>query len=56
MDGNPVDYMASAASRTNAILSAPLIGSVDTVHLFLTIGVFLVGIIVWSRILAHIKG
>lgn len=51
-----INYMASAASDANDVLAAPLIGNVDTVHLFLTIGVVLVAILIWSRVLAHIKG
>ena len=50
------NYMASAASDTNSVLAAPLIGKVDTVHLFLTVGVVMLAVIVWTRILAHIKG
>lgn len=50
------DYIGSAAKDTNNVLAMPLIGSVDTVHLFLTLGVVLLSTLVWSRILAHIKG
>ncbi len=48
--------IGSAASDTNDVLKAPLVGSVDTVHLFLTVGVVMIAVIVWTRILAHIKG
>lgn len=50
------DYAGGAIDRVNRVLARPLIGNVDTVHLFLTIGVVMVAIIVWSRVLAHIKG
>ncbi len=50
------NYMGRAASATNNVLAAPLVGSVDTVHLFLTIGVVLIAGLIWSRILAHIHG
>lgn len=58
MDSDPSmpDMIGSAASGTHRVLTAPLIGNVDTVHLFLTLGVVLVSVIVWTRILAHIKG
>lgn len=50
------NYMAAAAGDTNRVLATPLVGNVDTVHLFLTVGVLMVAVIVWTRILAHIKG
>jgi hypothetical protein len=50
------NYVASAASDTNKVLAMPLLGNVDTVHLFLTLGVVLLSVLIWSRILAHIKG
>ena len=48
--------LGSVASDTHDVITAPLIGKVDTVHLFLVIGVILLSVIVWTRILAHIKG
>lgn len=51
MDGN--SYVGAAINQTNAVLSAPLIGKVDAVHLFLVTGVAIVSVLVWTRILAH---
>lgn len=50
------DYIGKAASETNAILAAPIVGNVDTVHLFLVTGVLLISAIAWGRILAHMRG
>lgn len=46
-------YIATAIDRTNSVLSAPLVGNVDTVHLFLVTGVVLVGALIWGKILSH---
>lgn len=48
--------IVSAAKGTNNIIKAPLLGSVSSVDLFLGVGVILIAVIVWTRILAHIKG
>lgn len=48
------DYIGSAIARTNNVLAAPIIGSVDTVHLFLTVGIVLVSALVWARVTAHL--
>lgn len=53
--GSVPDYIGRATEQTNRVLSMPLIGSVDTVHVFLTLGVVLLSVVIWSRILAHIK-
>lgn len=50
------DYMGQAASTTNRVLAMPIAGNVDTVHLFLAVGVVLIATLIWTRILAHIQG
>lgn len=50
---NGSGYISTALDRTNAVLSAPLVGSVDTVHLFLVTGVVIIGALIWGRILSH---
>ncbi len=45
-----------ACGAIHRVLARPLVGNVDTIHLFLTLGVVLVSILIWSRVLAHIKG
>jgi hypothetical protein len=50
------DYIGGAVKKTDAILAAPLVGSLDSVHLFLMLGVVLLSVLIWTRILAHIKG
>lgn len=47
------DYVTTALDKTNAVLSAPLVGNVDSVHLFLVTGVVLIGALIWGRILSH---
>ena len=58
-DDNTVSGMAKGACRAcgdvHNVLAHPLVGGVDTIHLFLTLGVVLVSMIIWSRVLAHIK-
>jgi hypothetical protein len=49
------DYIGEAASKTNSILAAPIVGNVDTVHLFLVVGIFMLAALAWGRILAHMK-
>lgn len=51
MDGN--GYVGAALDKTNAVLSAPLVGKVDTVHLFLVVGIVIVSSLAWTRIIAH---
>jgi hypothetical protein len=41
------------ARKTNAVLAAPIVGNVDTVHLFLVTGIVIVSALAWSRIIAH---
>lgn len=45
----------TACGGLHSVLSRPLIGNVDTIHLFLTLGVVLISIVIWTRILAHMK-
>lgn len=46
-------YVSAALDKTNAVLAAPLVGNVDTVHLFLVTGVVLVGALIWGHIISH---
>lgn len=59
-DDNRIVDTAKGACKTcgglHSIVTRPLIGNVDTIHLFLTLGVILVSVLIWTRILAHIKG
>lgn len=50
---DPTDYVGAVASRTNAVLAAPIIGDVDTVHLFLVTGILIISALAWGRVLAH---
>ena len=40
--------------RIQAGLSAPIVGQVDILHLFLVTGLVLVSVGLWHRILAHL--
>jgi hypothetical protein len=42
-------------SKMLAILKAPLVGELDTTHLFLLTGLILVFIAAWIMILGHIR-
>lgn len=58
-NGNSIAATAKGACRAcgglHSIVTRPLVGNVDTIHLFLTLGVVLVSILIWTRILAHMK-
>lgn len=45
----------SVCGGIHSIMTRPLVGNIDTIHLFLTLGVVLISIVIWTRILAHIK-
>jgi hypothetical protein len=49
------NYAGAALKQANAIISAPLAGNVDTVHLFLVMGVIIVSALIWHRVIAHLK-
>jgi len=51
--GTGTGYVAAALDKTNSVLSAPIVGNVDTVHLFLMTGVLIIGSLIWGRILSH---
>lgn len=48
------DYVTAALGKTNSVLAAPLVGNVDSVHLFLVTGVILIATLIWGRILSHL--
>ncbi len=37
------------------LLTAPIVGEVDAVHLWLLVGVVLVALLIWGFILRHVK-
>lgn len=47
------DYIGAVTSRTNAVLAAPIVGNVDTVHLALVTGLVVIFALGWLRVLAH---
>lgn len=46
--------MLALWNKVKDILTAPLVGELDTVHLFLALGVVLIGLIVWGFVLRTI--
>lgn len=53
--GQVPNYIGAVTSGANTVLAMPIVGKVDTYHLLLLVGVVMVGIIVWSRVLAHMS-
>lgn len=45
----------AACGGIHSVLTRPLIGNVNSINIFLVLGVFLISSLIWSRILAHIK-
>lgn len=37
------------------LLTAPVVGEVDTIHLWALIGLVLIGLVIWGFILRHIR-
>ena len=53
MDGG-TNYLGAAAAEANSVLAAPIVGNVDTFHLFLVTGILIVSALAWRIILSHI--
>jgi hypothetical protein len=41
--------------RVKDLLTAPVVGEVDTIHLWALIGLVLIGLIIWGFVLRHVR-
>jgi hypothetical protein len=47
--------MRNLWQKVKDLLTAPVVGQVDTVHLWALIGIVLIGLIIWGFVLRHIR-